>query len=206
MEDNFVADKRKRMRVSRGRSCPWQMCLQKHFPHRVPAVILCLFIVISCVHQKTYLGISHSENKGPLYIQDQLKLLIKLEKNWYELEVPIPVKCEIENVGQTNVFLYPTLSIDITLYIEHHDDAKPAPLSSRFLDTLIIRKEDIVRLQPGSTFLVEKEISRKEYFRYPDRKGKYELYAVYHNRREHLENIQVWTGELRSNILEFEVR
>lgn len=201
-----MVDKRKRMRVSADGSCPWRTWLREHFPHHVFTVILSLLVVTSCAHQRTYLGISQSDNKGPLYLQDQLKLTIKLENTSYELEVPIPVKCEIENVGQTNVFLYPSLSSDITLYLKHQDERKATPLSYRFLYTLIIRKEDIVRLQPGGTFLVQKEINRKLYFRYPDRKGKYELYAVYHNRLEHLENIQVWTGELRSNILAFQVR
>jgi hypothetical protein len=123
----------------------------------------------------------------------------------YELEEPIHVRFEIKNIGHTNVFLSPAL-VHITFFLKHEDEHKEVPLGSRILGTRLIRKEDILRLKSGSTYSFERSIMRQLYFNLPNRIGKFQLYAVYYNGLEHLDNVQVWTGELRSNLLEFEIR
>jgi hypothetical protein len=167
---------------------------------RMGLIIPLVFLVVSHSLVNICSGV---EEHGP---SDQLRLLIEIDKNVYAPEERILLKCRIENGTKTTAFLHPLVRSDIDIFLKHESQQHEVPLGSRMLGTQMIRKEDIIIMPAGASFAFELSIIKDWYFNVPREIGKYQLDVIYKNRMESVENMRVWTGELKSNIVEFQIK
>jgi hypothetical protein len=139
------------------------------------------------------------------YMTEQLKLEIELNNKIYKLNEPIMIKGKIENLTKKTIYLSPVLFMDLLVYLKYEDEQEVVPFGPKVLLYELIKKENIIKLQAGESHHFERIIS-KELYIMPNKIGQYELYVIYSNKMGNLEGIELWTGELKSNVIRFEVK
>ncbi len=163
-------------------------------------------IVVFCFSAAYFLLSNISYAEEGQQVSDQLKLLIEMDKKVYEFQEPIPIRFKIRNDTKATLFLHPILDMDLEFYLRHESESQTTNLNLRVSTFQVILKENIVRLEPGAVFSFKRSIM-KELYSMPNRSGRYQVYATYVNRTKSLQNFEpLWTGELRSNILEFGIK
>jgi len=133
-----------------------------------------------------------------------LKLEIEIDKHVYSIGQPITVQCTIINFGKNTIKLKPILFNDLEIYLKYGEDGESVPFGPIILLKELIRKSGIIKIGPEQPHSFIRTINEKAYVM-PTRIGKYELYIVYQNRMDNLEKIKLWTGEVKSNIVKFEI-
>ncbi|MBM2834874.1 MAG: hypothetical protein HW406_2035 [Candidatus Brocadiaceae bacterium] len=138
------------------------------------------------------------------YMTEQLKLEIELYKTIYKPEEPIIIKGKIENLSKGTINLAPVLDMGLDIYLKYdwHEVTSFGPI---FLCFRLIRKESIIKLQAGESHHFKRIISTEEYIM-PNKIGQYELYIIYHNMTENLYGIEFLIGEVKSNVVKFEIK
>ena len=139
-----------------------------------------------------------------MHVSRMLTLEVGLEKDKYAVDEPIVVQCTVTNISQDMINLKPVLFMDLVIYLKYEDGKNVAPFGPKILLRELLQKGDIIELLPGKSFSYKRTINNKTYFM-PTSIGKYELYAVYQNGMDDLGKIRLWTGELKSNIVKFEI-
>ena len=165
---------------------------------RVIGFLLCfsMFINISYGYGK--------HNEGKKHMNGQLELEIELDKEAYRVEESIKVKCSIKNVSKDTVYLPPPLFMNLIVYLKYQE-GQEVPFGPKVLFSEIVKKEDIIKLQPNESYRFERIVSKELYFM-PNKVGQVELFVLYRNKTEGMEEIKLWTGELKSNVVKFEIK
>lgn len=137
-------------------------------------------------------------------MKEQLRLEIELDKQVYKVEEPIIIKCKITNLGQNSINLHPFLFMDLLVNLKYKDSSEIVPFGPKILLKELIKKDDIVKLKSGEFYSLKRTVSKETYIM-PSKVGYYELYVVYRNVVDELDRIKLWTGEIRSNIVQLEI-
>lgn len=140
-----------------------------------------------------------------LFMNGQLKLEIELDKQIYKVEEPILIKCKISNLSQSLVNLHPILFMDLLVCLKYEDGKKVVPFGPIILLKELIRKEGIIKLEPEQSYSFVRRVDKERYLM-PNKIGRYELYALYSNIIKEFEEIKLWVGELKSNVVKFEIK
>jgi hypothetical protein len=101
--------------------------------------------------------------------------------------------------------LPPILFLDLRIFLTRENEGQILPFGPKVFTLESIRKEDVITLLSGTSHPFERTITKELYFM-PNKVGRYQLYAVYNNKTESIEEIKLWTGELKSNNLDFEIK
>ena len=137
---------------------------------------------------------------------EQLKLEIELDKTIYKPEESIMIKVKIENLAKGAINLAPILTMSLLIYLKYEEEQKVVPLEPLILLRELVRKENIIRLHPDESHVFERQISKTLHYIMPNKVGRYELYVIYDNKMENLEGIELWIGEIKSNVVKFEIK
>ncbi|MCF6159319.1 MAG: hypothetical protein E3K32_12305 [wastewater metagenome] len=155
-----------------------------------------------------FINISYGYGKhnggGKKHMSVQLELGIELDKEAYRVEEPIKIKCSIKNVSKDMVYLPPPLFMNLIVYLKYQE-GQAVPFGPKVLFSEIIKKEAIIKLQPNESYYFERIISKELYFM-PNKVGQVELFVLYRNKTEDMEEIKFWNGELKSNVVTFEIK
>ena len=160
-------------------------------------LIQCVLINISCALNARITGDKQC-------MTEQLKLEIELDKKVYKPEEPIIIRGKIENLMKKTINLAPVLFMDLLVYLKH-DGQEVVPFGPIVVFYEIITKERIAKLQAGESYSF-KRVIHKETYMMPTKIGQYEMYVTYSNMTENLEGIELWVGEIMSNVVKFEIK
>lgn len=139
-----------------------------------------------------------------LVMNEQLKLEIELDKPVYKIEEPIIIECKIINLSKDTIKLHPILFMDLLVTLKYKDSSEIVPFGPKILLKELVRKDDIVELKSGEFHSYKKTISQETYIM-PSKLGHYELYVIYNNVIKELDRIKLWVGEIKSNIVTFQM-
>lgn len=137
-------------------------------------------------------------------MSEKLKLEIELDKQLYKIEDPIIIKCNISNLGHDSINLHPILFMDLLINLKYQDSPEVMPFGPKILLKELIRKEDIIKLDPGEIYSFKRTVSKDTYIM-PSKAGHYEFYVTYSNLVKELGGIKLWVGEIKSNTVKFEI-
>lgn len=134
-----------------------------------------------------------------------LQLEIGINKQEYKLEESIILKCNITNLGETTINLKPILFMDIEIHLKYRNEEGVLPFGPKVLLNELLRKEDVIKLNPRDSYSFIRTIDKRNYL-IPNKVGQYELYVIYRNLMNELGGIKLWTGEVKSNTVMFEIK
>ena len=142
-----------------------------------------------------------TDNKEAL-MNNQLEIVIDLNRKTYKLGEPIIINGEIKNLTNNTINLAPMLYMNLLVYLKFEDKNTAIPFGPKILLQEIIKKEDITELSPGASYSFRRIIS-KEMYLMPKETGEYELYVEYSNKTTQIEEKRLWEGKLKSNTVKF---
>lgn len=159
-----------------------------------------ILINISCASSNNLIP----NKEDIIQMSNILKLNIELNKQVYSLEEPIVIQCTIINLENNTINLKPILFMDLEIHLKYENEKEIVPFGPKVLLKELLRGEDIIKLESGRSYSFSKTIDKKIYVM-PSKFGRYELFAIYRNLTKELERIKLWTGEIKSNTVEFEI-
>jgi hypothetical protein len=119
---------------------------------------------------------------------NQLSLIIEADKRVYQIEEPIIVNCQINNLSPVEIFLLQMLFESLQIYLRNEDEGQEYRLRPIIHLFEIIEKEEVIHLKPHSSFSFQRTIN-KRFYSMPKKIGKCQLYAIYGNKMEQLGGI-----------------
>lgn len=115
------------------------------------------------------------------------------------------IKVKIENLAKGAINLAPILTMSLLVHLKY-EDGEVIPSAPLILLRELVRKENIIKLHPDEPHVFERQISKPLHYIMPNKIGQYELYVIYSNEMENLEGIELWVGEIKSNVVKFEIK
>lgn len=132
-----------------------------------------------------------------------LEFMIELDKSVYRVGDVIELSCSLKNAGSTQITLGPIFYMNVKVFL----GKKGQPLG--LLDPHVLMREKTIGrkpiiLSPGQTHEFKRSLGR-DWYTLPDTVGGYSLHAVYESQSPEFQGAKVWTGQVKSNTVDFEL-
>lgn len=127
---------------------------------------------------------------------------IAADKMAYKKDEAIILECEIKNRSHQTIYLAPIMMGSILLYGKYESEQQPAPLGPNILIFEI--KEDLIKLPPNTSQFFQRLVKKPAYA-LPQQYGQYDFFAIYTNRTHSKDNMDLWVGEIKSNIIKIRI-
>jgi len=163
-------------------------------------------------------NISSSEQNeaSALAKQSALTLTIGLDRAAYQKATPILITVKLTNVGDSSIIINNRMLPGYTTEEKRKIDKKstlryyiysPSGGEVRFelrYEAPLVGPKDFISLAPKDSFQINFDLRKG--FVFPDESGHYTIYVVYYNYFDPSWFSKAWKGELKSNVVNFEIK
>ncbi|MFA6349747.1 MAG: hypothetical protein WCY12_02305 [Candidatus Omnitrophota bacterium] len=163
-------------------------------------IIFAAYVLLNCVLAEDLVSNRGDTMSG----KSDLVFEVELAKQTYKIDESITLKCKLKNIGEEVINLMPNFSTDTIIYLKRENQDQAVPFAPRILPKILIKKDRIIELMPKQFYYFEIVLC-KEIFIMPRESGHYKLYLVNRSLMREFEGIRIWTGEIESNIVSFEL-
>ncbi len=138
-------------------------------------------------------------------IVERLQFAIEMDKETYRVGEDIVFNCIFENLSEQIIYLAPGLFGNLKCYVRNEEETEEVELAPTTYGHPFASKQDIFNLYPKAKYIVERRLE-KSYYLLPTGIMKYKFFVIYRQVMDEYLGVKVCKGELRSNMVQFEIR